>query len=439
MTSLAKVLARIDALDDDFAFFSSQAKPPKAAAIAALEKKLGMTLAPVHRELIEELGACAIVADEKVWRRPAPYQVIPLWKHHWGIEVFGVASKAALDVVKQTKARAPAGVVAAMGRSGGTTVGYDKKGRLFEWAEGDKPSPIKAKNLLALLDEWLRTIADDKAKLKTKVPGEVWLDKLTDDESDDRTAARLLKEKPAVRAAVVDLVVKRIAAGDDEVTLLHALGKIAKDDKALSALRTYALKGKTDEIREVAIGVLGSSEIDAKHVVPTLLACLRESNADVIGRAAEELANYAEPSMVKPLVAALAKVQKNKRWVHGVAAGYVFAALAAASRKAKGKDLDTIIDTLSANLAPRDKYAALPAFESLIAVGPKARRAVPALEKAVAGKDLYLGLLARRALGAITGDWKPHLDALKAAAKSRDSAVSSVADEGLDEARKKKR
>jgi HEAT repeat protein len=174
-------------------------------------------------------------------------------------------------------------------------------------------------------------------------------------------------------------------------------------------------------------------------VVPTLLACLADGDDGVIYAAAEKLGNYPEPSMVKPLVAALERVQKKKGWENGVSAGTIYETLAKVGAKAKGEELATIVDTLAKNLAPKDRYAALPAFESLIALGPKARAAVPVLEKAAAQKDLYLSSLARRALGTITGDWKPHVEALRKAAKSKDSAVSSVAEEGVEASKRPKR
>ena len=63
---------------------------------------------------------------------------------------------------------------------------------------------------------------------------------------------------------------------------------------------------------------------------------------------------------------------------------------------------------------------------------------MPVLEKAVAQKDLYLSSLARHALGSITGDWKPHVEALRKAAKSKDSAVSAVAERGFKQSKRSK-
>ncbi len=231
---------------------------------------------------------------------------------------------------------------------------------------------------------------------------------------------------------------KKLADGEDEIPLLYGLGKAAKNDRVVAALQGYARKGKTDQIRSIAMTSLAIQGLDAKHVVPTLLACLAESG-NLMGKAAYTLRRYADPSMVKPLVDALAEVQKNKRWVHGVDATNIFETLAAAGKKAKGKDLDTIVDVLAANLAPPHRYAALSAFESLGELGSKAKRAVPALQKSVASKDKYLSLLARRTLGSITGDWAPHVEALKAAAKSKDSAISAVAEEGVRWSKAKKR
>ena len=430
MTTLDQVLARIDALDDDFAFFSARGRPPETAAVDALEKELGRPLAPAHRALVEKLGACAVVASEKAWPRPQLYSIVPLWRHHWGIEVFGLAEEAPLDVVRQTKARAPQGFVAALGRSGGSTVGYDAQGQLFEWTRGEAPSAIEAKDLFVVLDAWLTTLAEDKARLANKSPEDAWLDQIADLDSDGRALALLLEEKPSVRAAVIELVGKRLAEDDSQTELMYALGRLAKDPRAITALQHYARQGpgRTDAIR-----ALGEQELDAEHVVPTLLACLADEDDDVIDAAADKLGNYPAPSMVKPLVAALATVQKKEGWEKGVVAGTIYETLAKVGAEATGEELATIVDTLANNLAPKIRpAAALPAFESLIALGPKAKAAVPVLEKAAAQADLYLSSLARHALGSITGDWEPHLEALRQAAKIEHSGTSAVAERGLE-------
>ena len=187
------------------------------------------------------------------------------------------------------------------------------------------------------------------------------------------------------------------------------------------------------------MGALATQGLEAKHVVPTLLVCLADPSDPIAAKAAYFLQRYAEPSMVKPLVALLERVQNAKRELGGSHAGTILETLAVIGKKAKGKELDAIVDVLAANLAPPDKYDALPAFVSLQELGSKAKRAVPALEKSVVSKDKYLSTLARRTLGAITGDWAPHLEALKVAAKSKDDAVCAVAEEGLRMAKSKKR
>jgi hypothetical protein len=436
MTTLDTVLGLLDALDDDFSVFSAQAKPPKAAAVDALEKKLGKPLAPAHRALVEKLGACAVVADEKVWPRPQLYAIGPLWKHHWGIELFGIATKAPLDVVRQTKARAPKGFVAALGRSGGSTVGYDAKGKLFEWTRGEDPSAIKAKNLFVVLGDWLKAIAEDKHRLTNKSPEDEWLDKIADLDTYRSALPRLMKEKPAVRGAVIDLVAKRLAEDDTQDELMYALGRLTEDARAITALQHYARKGPA---REQAIRALASRKLDAKHVVPTLMACLADKEESVIYAAADKLSEYPDPSMVEPLIAALAIIQKMPRWEFGVAAGTIYETLAKVGTKANSKELARIVDTLAKNLTPKERYAALAAYESLGALGPKAKAAVPALEKAVGHSDLYFSSLARRALGNITGEWKPHMEALQKASKSKDSAVSAVSQAAIAESKGKKR
>ncbi|MBX3206757.1 MAG: HEAT repeat domain-containing protein [Labilithrix sp.] len=451
MTTLQKFTAQLDALDDDFSIFFA-AKPPAKARIDALEKKLGVPLHAEHRALIEKVSACAIVTDEKVWPRPLAYEVRPAWQFHWGIEVFGLASKSssALDVVVQTRERAPSGaheLVAAMRRLGaGWCVGYDAKGTLYEWEPGSKPSKLGSKHLLGVLAGWVRVLENDKAKMKklsAKNAGGgagagAWVEKLAGD-GGSAAGKKLMKEPPAVRKEVIDLIAKALAKGAEPTDYLWRLAEIAADERATDALMAYARKGNTDA-RTTALGILGTHPGKPKRVVPVLLDALGESNEDIVANAAEALLAYADPTMIAPLAKALTKVQKNPRWVHGVAAGYIYKTLAAAALKGKASDHDRVVDVLTANLAPKaSRYAALDAFEALIAMGPKAKRAVPALEKSIAQKDMYLSSLARHAHGAITGAYEPHLAPLRAAAKAKDEAVRAVAEGALEDATRRKR
>lgn len=450
MATLARLTAQLDALDDDFSFFF-QAKPPTKARLDALEAKLGLPLHAEHRALIAKLSACAVVADEEVWPPPAAYEVRPAWQHHRGIEVFGLAPKgsAALDVVVQTRERAPSGarsLVAAMRLHGaGWCVGYDAKGTLYEWEPDGEPSKLGTKQLFPVLSGWLRVLVRDKAKMKklgAKQGGggaraSAWLEKLGDD--GEAAAKKLMKEPPAVREEVIVLVAKALAKGAEPTDYLWRLAEIAADERATDALIAHAKKGKPD-VRETALGILGTLPGKPKRAVPVLLGALGASNEDLVSRAAESLRAYADPTMIAPLTKALTKVQKDPRWVDGMAASYLFAALAAAAAKGNAADHGRVVDVLTKNLAPKaSKHAALPAFEALIEMGPKAKGALEALERSFAQKDMYLASLARHAHGAITGDYEPHLAALRAAAKHKSGDVRAAAKIALDDAQERKK
>ncbi len=447
MATLSSVAAQLDALDDDFSIFSGT--PPSKTEIVALEKelaKLGVpSLHPDHRALIAKLGSCAVVAKEAVWPPPAPYETRPAWQFWRGIEIFGLAPKTApaLDADQQSRLRWPGGekpLVAAMTRLGmKTCIGYDAKGKLYEWEPWGTPTALRDKSLFAILEGWLTTLAEDKDKIKS-APKPVakkgagggaaqWVEKLLNDSTAAATAKKLLAGSAAVRAEVVALLQNGLRQDPDGGGgYVYALGKLAADEKVFDALLSYAqaFEGEWGS----AFRILGRHE-NAKRVVPVLLAALADDDDTKVKVAAEVLVDHAEPSMIPALAKALAAAQKRPRWMFGVTAPHILETLAKAAAKGKPKDVDAVVDILTANLAPKERYAALPAFEALIELGKKANRAVPALEKTAAGKDAYLGSLARHALGAITGDFAPHLDALKQANKSKDTAVKAVAERAL--------
>ena len=370
MTTLKSVLTRLEALDDDFMVFSAASTPPSATDLDALETELGVPLRADHRAIIGALGSGAIVVNESVWPRPVELEVRPSWQFCFGVEIFGIAPETApaVDAVRQSSARKPVGVapfVAAARRIGERgCVGYGANGELVSCEPGGSTEPAPASNLYDVLLGWLRTLEDDKERIKADAP---------------RAGVRKSTKKSGIRGAL--------------------------DGKPASALAALARS-------------------------------LRDPDEKIVSEAAEALATCSDPSVIAPLAEALAVVQKNPRWVHGVAAGRIFTALGAAAAGAGPADLARAIALLTANLDPRDdRYAALPAFRALIALERKAEGAVPALERAAGGKDPYLATLARHALGAITGNYGPHRAALEAAAKSKEGAVRAVAESALRDAK----
>lgn len=460
MTTIKTLQTRLDALDDDFMIFAGSPLPTKAQ-ITALEKKVGVPLRADHRAVMEKLGACAVLADEKVWPRPVEYDVRPLWQFYFGVELFGYAPPSApdLDVSVQSAKRKPAGkkpFVAAMKQIGDRScVGYDTTGKLFSWEPGGKPTAMVESGLFEVFMGWLRTLEADKERIKAEAKptakkatakatpktktAETWLAELLDESGEqDEVAAALMKESPALRKKVIDGVVA--AVDEDADDPLFCLAYLEKDSRAVDALVSFATQTKKKGVRLTALTALGALETTPKRVLPVLVRALGDADESVISVAAHALEDYADSSTIAPLEKALVKIQKNKRWIYGVAAGYVYEALAGAAKRGNAKDQAAAVAIITKNLTPPERYAALPAFEALIALGPKAKTAIPVLEKAITGKDQYLTSLARHALGAITGDYKPHLAALEKAAKNKDKdgAIKSVAQGALRDAKARK-
>jgi HEAT repeat protein len=470
MPNPTKLATTLEALGDDFAVFSSTANLPTKAQLTAIEKALGVPLPSEHRALLEAYGALAVVANEAAWPRPVEFEVRPAWQFCFGVEVFGFAPTApALDVLVQSerrapattsvqgktkgkKAPAPARFVAAMARIGdSSTVGYDAEGTLYEWdRHGDEaPRRLETSSLVSLLCRWIDQLAEDTEKIKREPPNarapkaskatpkggakpgtkaktksvKAWVEELLDDDADgEEVGEALMQAAESVRGEVIAKLVKGI--DEDETDGLWALAHLEADPRAVEALVSFASANtESTELRTSAIGVLGALDHLPPRALEVLIEALGDEDADVVQEAAEALAENDDPIVLDPLRAALAKAQRNPRWVYGVLVGNLLTALASA-----GGDRPAILDVLTANLDPPEShYAALPAFRALIALGPRAKHAIPALEAAVQGNNLYLTTLARHALGAITGDYAPHEKALQKAAKHEDAATQSVA------------
>jgi hypothetical protein len=309
-----------------------------------------------------------------------------------------------------------------------------------------------------LLCRWIDQLAEDTEKIKREPPKaqtpkaskatpkggakpgtkaktksvNAWVEELLDDDADgEEVGEALMQAAESVRGEVIAKLVKGI--DEDETDGLWALAHLEADPRAVEALVSFASANtESTELRTSAIGVLGALDHLPPRALEVLIQALGDEDADVVQEAADSLQENVDPVVLPALQAALVKAQRNPRWVYGVLVGHLLTSLASA-----GGDRPAIIDLLTANLdPPESQYAALPAFHALVRLGPRAKHAVPRLEAAVKGKNLYLTTLARHALGAITGDYAPHLKALQKAAQHKDSAIQATASMALKDVEK---
>ena len=447
-TTPASVLKTIEALDDDFDLFWGRKSPPTKAQIDAAEKALGAKLRDDHRALIRTIGAGAVLAKESVWPRAKEFDVRPMWQFLIGVEIFGVPSSGdapVIEVVTQSRERAPAAKgkhVAAMKQIGSRRcIGYDAKGRLFEWAPGEAPESIGADGLLDVLAGWLDTLVADKNRMKAEaaakprkpkksVGGDLdavvdgWLARL---EADTRgvVSAELRKAPADVRRHLADRLLALTAEKKPDGDMIYRLPDLTDDPRVLARLFALAAHANA-EIREIAVSMIDCLDERPAEAVPVLLQALVDKVEDVRNEAARALATYAPPAAVEPLKAALARQKRRKTWVHDVLTGNLILALGRC-----GAGRDDVVDLLVGDLSLDDRYASRHAYEALGAMAKKARRAIPALEAIASGKDAYREMHARHALATITGDAKPQLARLQAGTKSKDVAVKASAELAL--------
>lgn len=242
-----------------------------------------------------------------------------------------------------------------------------------------------------------------------------------------------MKEAPEVRGEVIAALVSSFdePATGSRWRAMAGLACLDNDDRAVEALIAFATKGSGD-LRVDAVDALGLLDGRPPRAVPVLVRALADEDEDIVYKAAMALREYADPRATEPLKEALVKAQKNPRWVYELLVLNLMEALAAA-----GAGRDDVVDVLTSNLSPPlNSNAGGAAFSALINMGAKAKRAIPALEAMTENDNLYLATKAHHALGAITGDYKSHLAALRAAKKSKDEGVQAAAEIALIAARK---
>lgn len=217
---------------------------------------------------------------------------------------------------------------------------------------------------------------------------------------------------------------------------LEAAVAVGKDrDETIAFVRTM-IPDKSNEIRGLAIRSLGLMGPRAASHTKTLIAALgdkavrsRALAPDAIGirairyDAAEALGRVGKPARdaVEPLRQML-RSDENRE---------VRAAAALALYRINGEQ--SVIDDLIALLGDRKYGTAGPmeAAMALEAIGPKARRALPALAKTFSRKKFDIKYVAIRAIAAIGGPDAPRL--LVIALKDEDDFVRQLAAEALGE------
>jgi HEAT repeat protein len=456
-------LKLIEALDDDFQVFWSRNAPPTKAAIDLAEKKLGAKLRDDHRAMVRTMGCGAVLAKEDVWPRAKELEVRPMWQFFYGVEIFGVTPDTrapAVDVVVQAKDRAPSidgCFVPAIRRIGERRcVGYDKQGKLFEWAPGEEPSPASTDDLLGILREWLQTLVADKDKMKRAAVGakkesvrvksakssgggnavDEWLERLANDKRGDEAKA-FRKAPKSVRDGVVTRVLEATDKKKIDRDMIWRLADFGGEARAIDRM-VELTRHKVADVRDAAVTVIAYVEPLPKAGLAALIAALEDKNEDVRNSAAEALEAYASSEAIEPLLKALAR-ERKKPGRSGISRDHILEALGAC-----GNGRADVVDLLVSELSLKDRYATLPAFKALITMGKKAKRAIPALEALLTHEDPYREMHARHALAFITGDPKPHLARLKAGTKIKDAggataASAKIALQEIDEMKKKKK
>ncbi len=185
-TNQIEVLQKLldDLPDEDFQVFADKPAGERttdmAERITAAEAKLGVPLAAEHRAVIERWGALAVVAKPSAWPRPQQFERgRPAWQFAFAIELFGLTTSRALDVLAQAEDHPPAAspervLIPFMHIAGSAhRIGYDQAGKLYEWKRGEEPSMIPTAGVLTRLLEALTGLRRDTESIKKDPPRSV--------------------------------------------------------------------------------------------------------------------------------------------------------------------------------------------------------------------------------------------------------------------------
>ncbi len=274
-------------------------------------------------------------------------------------------------------------------------------------------------------------------------------------------AAQALGQLGPKAKSAVPALLRALKDGDVQRYAAEALGRIGRS--AVQPLIDLAVRGKSEAVRLGAIRGLGKLGPVAKSAVPVLLKCLRDKSADVRKATARALPEI-KPVEKKVIAALASRLGDKDMYVRTVAAGALGDVGPAASSAVPSlltalKDEDwgvvqsaaialgeigvsepSVISGLSKALKSKRAHVQMAAAEALGKMSQVAAPAIPNLIAVIS--DISAAQVARRnaadTLGAIGPTAKEAIPALKEMAKSRDPLIREAATAALEKIQKAK-
>lgn len=92
IATLDDFLDRIELLGDDFMWYNYKQSPTTKIQIDEYEKSHGFRFNSDIKQFLQTYGAVILEVDEKIWKRPREYDVIPAWEFGYGMFIYGLSS-----------------------------------------------------------------------------------------------------------------------------------------------------------------------------------------------------------------------------------------------------------------------------------------------------------------------------------------------------------
>ena len=164
-------------------------KPPSAAALGALERRVKVKLPAQYVDFLRRRGALLVRATDAVFPRPRlkAFQVVEAWRLQDHFAIFGVDKQLDLEAERRKFQRKTRSELVPFARRAGVDgfFCFDPQGRIWDWESATHaPKLVKASFYGVLVDclEWLAEgIAISREELKEKAhppaAAEAWQEK----------------------------------------------------------------------------------------------------------------------------------------------------------------------------------------------------------------------------------------------------------------------
>lgn len=315
MATFQYLARKLDELPDVFALVSNHNNPPSDEQIAVFEARTGRPFDPEHKKLLQSWGAFTLQVKEEVWPRPKEFDVLPVWRFWFGIEVLGLGELPPVLSMESALAEnhdLPSGARPFLRRIGAGFLAIETATEVGRWTPQDGDLELFEGGVIdlileeiAVLEEFVDRLREEQASVDELLelgaasgfrgPDSYRLVKAIEAKAADELAAQL--------ARIVEATMP-----DNTITTLSIIQKAGPDAYPGVADRVHAVFEGGDEFdRQYAIACMGAMKDTSERAIACYTLALSDDNETLFSYALDAISEVREHPEVRNLAGIVAE------------------------------------------------------------------------------------------------------------------------------------